>query len=74
MANYLVIDADWLDIEIEKAVTLREHAQSTGKAVAIAAAGIRLESLREIRRIAQPALGPDAGKIRLSIDRPPTPT
>ena len=49
MAKYLVLDSDWLKLQIENAKTLREHAQSSGKPVAIAAASVRLESLREIR-------------------------
>ena len=55
MAKYLVLDSDWLKQQIENAKTLREHAQSTGKPVAIAAASVRLESLREIRNLAIPA-------------------
>jgi hypothetical protein len=50
MAKYLVLDSDWLKQQIEAAKTLRDHAQSSGKPVAIAAASVRLESLREIRK------------------------
>jgi len=49
MAKHLVLDSDWLKRQIENAKTLRDHAQSSGKPVAIAAASVRLESLREIR-------------------------
>ncbi len=55
MTRYLVLDSDWLKTRIENAKTLRDHAQSTGKPVAIAAASVRLESLREIRSRAMPA-------------------
>jgi hypothetical protein len=58
MANYMKIDVDWLEQEIGKATVLREHAQSSGKPVAMAAASVRLESLREIRRNLSPL---DAG-------------
>ena len=51
MSRYVVIESDWLDTRIREAETLREHAQSSGKPVAIAAASIRLESLKEIRKI-----------------------
>lgn len=72
MAKYLVIDADWLERAIRDAETLREHAQSSGKAVAIAAAGIRLESLKEIRRRAAPAAAVEGdGPIRITLERPP---
>ena len=54
MSRYVVIESDWLDTRIREAETLREHAQSSGKPVAIAAASIRLESLKEIRRIGLP--------------------
>jgi len=52
MSRYLVIESDWLDAQIRQAETLREHAQSNGKPVAIAAASIRLESLKEILKVA----------------------
>ena len=55
MAKYVVLDSDWLKQQIEAAKVLREHAQSTGKPVAIAAASVRLESLREIRNQAMQA-------------------
>ncbi len=55
MANYLVLDSEWLRVQIENAQVLRVHAQSSGKPVAIAAASVRLESLREIQRQAVPA-------------------
>ena len=55
MSRYLVIESDWLDTQIKNAETLREHAQSSGKPVAIAAASIRLESLKEIRKFAAEA-------------------
>ena len=71
MANYLVIDGDWLERAIRAAESLRESAQSSGKPVAIAAAGIRLESLKQIRELAVPARAPGEGTIRLSIDRAP---
>ena len=71
MANYRVIDGDWLERAIRAAESLRESAQSSGKPVAIAAAGIRLESLKQIRDLAVPA-GPEGeGPIALSIGRPP---
>ncbi len=55
VSRYLVIESAWLDTQIRQAETLREHAQSSGKPVAIAAAAIRLESLKEIRKIARTA-------------------
>jgi len=55
VSRYLVIESDWLDTQIKNAETLREHAQSSGKPVAIAAASIRLESLKEIRKFAAEA-------------------
>ena len=62
MPNYLVIDADWLDGEIGKAETLRAHAQSTGKPVAIAAAGMlhlarQLDNGEQMRQHAETLLG-----------------
>ncbi|MEN8150640.1 MAG: hypothetical protein ABFS86_12515 [Planctomycetota bacterium] len=60
MSRYVVIESDWLETRIREAETLREHAQSSGKPVAIAAAGIRLESLKEIRKIGVPADGYEA--------------
>ena len=71
MANYLVIDADWLEREIRNAEVLREHAQDSGKPVAIAAAGVRLGGLVEIRQLGVPALPEGEGEIGLSIDREP---
>lgn len=71
MANYLVIDADWLEREIRNAENLRAHAQDSGKPVAIAAAGVRLGGLQEIKDLAVPALPAGEGEIRLSIDREP---
>jgi hypothetical protein len=71
MPNYLVLDGDWLDREIRNAEILKEHAQDTGKPVAIAAASVRLESLKEIRRLAAPARPPEEGSIALSIEAPP---
>jgi hypothetical protein len=50
--KYLVLDNDWLQAQIRQAESLREHAQSTGKPIAIAAASIRLESLKEIEKVA----------------------
>ena len=70
MAKYLVLDSDWLVKQIESAKVLRDHAQSTGKPVAIAAASIRLESLREIQNQAIPAGRPGMigeGEITLAI-------
>ena len=67
MANYLVLDADWLEREIRNAEILREHAQGSGKPIAIAAAGVRLESLKEVRRLSSPALPEGEGEIALSI-------
>ena len=55
VSRYLVIESEWLATQIKQAETLREHAQSSGKPVAIAAASIRLESLKEIRRVAAEA-------------------
>lgn len=52
MPRYLVLDSEWLEARIKQAESLREHAQSTGKPIAIAAASIRLESLKEIRDVA----------------------
>lgn len=52
MPRRFVIDADWLETAIRAAEELRAHAQSTGKPVAIAAAGVRLETLKEVRRMA----------------------
>jgi len=46
-----VIETEWIEARIREAETLREHAQSSGKPVAIAAASIRLESLKEIRKV-----------------------
>ena len=54
MSRYVVIESDWLEARIRDAETLRDHAQSSGKPVAIAAASIRLESLKEIRKIGVP--------------------
>jgi hypothetical protein len=71
MARYVVLDAEWLDREIRNAEKLREHAVATGKPVAIAAAGVRAEGLKEIRRLAVPALDPGEGPITLSIATPP---
>ena len=71
MSSYLVIDAEWLDREIRNAEVLREHAQSAGKPIAIAAASVRLESLREIRRFGSPALPEGEGQIAISISTPP---
>ena len=71
MPSYLVIDADWLGREIRNAEILREHAQSGGKPIAIAAAGVRLESLREVLRLGSRALPPGAGEIAFSIATPP---
>ncbi|MCU0727290.1 MAG: hypothetical protein MUE73_16145 [Planctomycetes bacterium] len=71
MARYVVLDAEWLDREIRNAETLREHAVATGKPVAIAAAAVRAEGLKEIRRLAVPALDPGEGPIALSIATPP---
>ena len=71
MSNYVVLDADWLEREIENAKTLREHAQDTGKSVAIAAASVRHESLKEIRRLSVPVLPAGEGAIGLSIASPP---
>lgn len=71
MPDYLVIDAAWLEREIANAEALRRHAQDTGKPVAIAAAGVRAESLKEIRRLAAAALAPGEGEIALSIAAPP---
>jgi hypothetical protein len=71
MARYVVIDAEWLDREIRNAEALREHAKATGKPVAIAATGVRAESLKEVRRLAVPALPPGEGAIALSMASPP---
>ena len=71
LPEYLVIDGAWLEDAIRSAETLREHAQSTGRAVAIAATSVRLESLREVRRLAVAALPPGEGGIELSIERAP---
>ena len=74
MAKYLVLDSDWLKTRIENAKQLRDHAQSSGKPVAIAAASVRLESLREIRKLAIPAGPPGSageGEISLAIPGPP---
>ena len=60
MSRYVVLESEWLEARIREAETLRDHAQSSGKPVAIAAASIRLESLKEIRRIAVPADGYEA--------------
>jgi hypothetical protein len=73
VANYLVIDGDWLEEAIRQAESLRENAQSTGKPVAIAAAGIRLESLKQIRDLAVRALPAGEGAIGLSIEESPGP-
>jgi hypothetical protein len=74
MAKYLVLDSDWLKTQIENAKQLRDHAQSSGKPVAIAAASVRLESLREIRKLAVPACPPGSAgeeEITLAIPGPP---
>ena len=71
MPNYLVIDADWLDREIGNARVLTEHAKETGKPVAIAAAAVRLESLKEVLKLGVPALPPGEGGIPLSVAAPP---
>lgn len=71
MPKYLVLDSDWLKEQIENAKTLREHAQSSGKPVAIAAASVRLESLREIRKNAIPASRPGmVGDSEISLAIP----
>jgi hypothetical protein len=71
MPRYLLLDAEWLDREIHNAEMLREHAAGTGKSVAIAAASVRAESLKEIRRLAVETLPPGEGPIALSIAAPP---
>ena len=71
MSRYVVLDADWLEQEIRTAEILREHAQETGKAVAIAAAAIRVESMKEVRRRCLPALPLGEGNIAFSIEGPP---
>ena len=74
MAKYLVLDSDWLKIQIENAMVLREHAQSSGKPVAIAAASVRLESLREIQRQAIPAAPPGmVGECEITLAIPGEP-
>ena len=70
VARYLVLDAEWLEAQIRQAETLREHAQSTGKPVAIAAASIRLESLKEIRKTAAEALDAGRGEVEISFTPP----
>ena len=62
MSRYIVIESDWLETRIREAETLREHANSSGKPVAIAAASIRLESLKEIRKIGAPASAYEAAE------------
>lgn len=71
MPNYLVIDAEWLEREIRNAEILREHAQDAGKPIAIAAAGVRLGGLQEIKELAAPALPEGEGEIALSMARAP---
>ena len=73
MKKYLILDADWLAQQIENAKLLREHAQSSGKPVAIAAASVRLESLREIRNLAIPAGRPGmVGEDEITLAIPGT--
>jgi hypothetical protein len=66
--SYLVIEREWLEQQIRQAEVLREHAQSTGKPVAIAAASIRLESLKEIRDHAIEGREEGEGKVVLAFD------
>ncbi len=69
MAGYYVINGDWLEREIATAETLREHAQGTGKSVAIAATGVRVESLKEILQLAVPAT--EEGPTKLAVQKLP---
>ena len=71
MSSYLVLDGDWLEREIRNAEILKEHAHDTGKPIAIAAASVRLESLKEVRRLAAPALPAGEGPIGMSLEAPP---
>jgi len=69
MPDYYVINGEWLEREIAAAEKLREHAQATGKSVAIAASGVRVESLKEIRRLAVAAT--EEGPKSLAVPKLP---
>ncbi len=74
MPRYLVLSADWLEREIRQADILREHAKATGKPIAIAAAGVRAEGLKEVLRHAVEARPSGTDPLTISLPSlPPAP-